>query len=122
MNPEDVKIVSAIHNVVTEITWAQIKEYESLHDCKNVTLTKFEGKWDQLSTKAKFLSLCGYEKPFDRHDWYINRCGKEVKYIIDYYGPTEKHGFHVDARPGSISGWKDRFHLFAKKVYASITR
>lgn len=23
--------------------------------------------------------------PFDRHDWIIDRCGKEVRYVIDYY-------------------------------------
>lgn len=26
-----------------------------------------------------------YELPFDRHDWIIDRCGKEVRYVIDYY-------------------------------------
>ncbi len=26
-----------------------------------------------------------YELPFDRHDWIVERCGKEVRYIIDYY-------------------------------------
>lgn len=27
--------------------------------------------------------------PFDRHDWYVDRCGKEVRYIIDYYATGE---------------------------------
>lgn len=27
----------------------------------------------------------GYELPFDRHDWIVDRCGKEVRYVIDYY-------------------------------------
>ena len=26
-----------------------------------------------------------YELPFDRHDWIVDRCGKDVRYIIDYY-------------------------------------
>jgi len=26
-----------------------------------------------------------YQLPFDRHDWVIDRCGKQVRYIIDYY-------------------------------------
>ena len=26
-----------------------------------------------------------YELPFDRHDWIVDRCGKHVRYIIDYY-------------------------------------
>lgn len=29
--------------------------------------------------------LCSYELPFDRHDWIVDRCGKEVRYVIDYY-------------------------------------
>lgn len=32
-----------------------------------------------------FYYVCRYELPFDRHDWIIDRCGKEVRYIIDYY-------------------------------------
>ena len=23
--------------------------------------------------------------PYDRHDWTVDRCGKEVEYVIDYY-------------------------------------
>lgn len=23
--------------------------------------------------------------PFDRHDWIVDRCGKDVRYVIDYY-------------------------------------
>lgn len=30
-----------------------------------------------------------YELPFDRHDWIVDRCGKEVRYIIDYYDGGE---------------------------------
>lgn len=26
-----------------------------------------------------------YPLPFDRHDWIVDRCGKDVRYIIDYY-------------------------------------
>lgn len=34
-----------------------------------------------------------YDLPFDRHDWIIDRCGKDVRYIIDYYdnGTGHKH-------------------------------
>jgi len=31
------------------------------------------------------LSCRSYPPPFDRHDWIVDRCGKEVRYIIDYY-------------------------------------
>lgn len=26
-----------------------------------------------------------YKLPFDRHDWIVDRCGKHVRYVIDYY-------------------------------------
>jgi hypothetical protein len=32
------------------------------------------------------LKLVRYDKPFDRHDWTISRCGEPRRYIIDYYG------------------------------------
>ena len=43
--------------------------------------------------------------PFDRHDWIIDRSGKEVRYIIDYYDVGDKEGYekgefvHMDVRP-----------------------
>ena len=30
-----------------------------------------------------------YELPFDRHDWIVDRCGKHVRYVIDYYDGGE---------------------------------
>ena len=45
-----------------------------------------------------------YERPFDRHDWTVDRCGKKVRYIIDYYdsGTVEKDTYKfalLDVRP-----------------------
>ena len=34
--------------------------------------------------------LFGHPEPFDRHDWYVDRGGKEVRYIIDYYHDESK--------------------------------
>lgn len=34
---------------------------------------------------ASFLITFSYELPFDRHDWIVDRCGKDVRYVIDYY-------------------------------------
>jgi len=31
------------------------------------------------------MRCCRYPEPFDRHDWIVDRCGKEVRYVIDYY-------------------------------------
>lgn len=49
------------------------------------------------------LCLCSYELPFDRHDWIVDRCGKEVRYVIDYYdGEINKDTYQfsiLDVRP-----------------------
>lgn len=49
------------------------------------------------------LPLLRYELPFDRHDWIVDRCGKEVRYIIDYYdGEIDKDTYRfsiLDVRP-----------------------
>ena len=41
--------------------------------------------------------------PFDRHDWIVDRCGKDVRYVIDYYDGGEvdnKYQFALlDVRP-----------------------
>lgn len=34
----------------------------------------------------------GGPMPFDRHDWTVDRCGKEVRYVIDFYFYDEKAG------------------------------
>ena len=34
---------------------------------------------------ARFSSWFGGPLPFDRHDWYVDRCGQEVRYVIDFY-------------------------------------
>lgn len=41
-----------------------------------------------------------HDLPFDRHDWIVDRCGKEVRYVIDYYdgGQVPKHTI-LDVRP-----------------------
>lgn len=48
-----------------------------------------------------------YELPFDRHDWIVDRCGKDVRYIIDYYDgglPDENYKFALlDVRPAMDS-------------------
>jgi len=50
-------------------------------------------------------TLLGYHAPFDRHDWVIDRCGKQVEYVIDFYSGKQdpsKPGipsFYLDVRP-----------------------
>ena len=31
------------------------------------------------------MNFLGFKLPFDRHDWVVDRCGKDVRYIIDFY-------------------------------------
>ena len=48
-----------------------------------------------------------YDLPFDRHDWLVDRCGREVRYIIDYYdGGTVNKDYQftlLDVRPAMDS-------------------
>jgi hypothetical protein len=48
-------------------------------------LRRFNGNPYKLSPKAQIKSKLGFGFPFDRHDWYVDRGGKLVHYVIDYY-------------------------------------
>lgn len=37
-------------------------------------------------------SWVGGQMPFDRHDWVVDRCGDEVRYVIDFYFHEDKAG------------------------------
>lgn len=39
------------------------------------------GRPQEFSPKARLLNLLGYRLPFDRHDWVVDRCGEEVRYV-----------------------------------------
>lgn len=70
-----------------------------------------------LSKMNCFRSWLGYELPFDRHDWVIDRCGKEVTYVIDYYDgdidPETGKFALLDVRPAvnSIENVWDRMKV-----------
>eukprot|EP00326_Haptolina_ericina_P018096 CAMPEP_0181194432 /NCGR_PEP_ID=MMETSP1096-20121128/14337_1 /TAXON_ID=156174 ORGANISM="Chrysochromulina ericina, Strain CCMP281" /NCGR_SAMPLE_ID=MMETSP1096 /ASSEMBLY_ACC=CAM_ASM_000453 /LENGTH=225 /DNA_ID=CAMNT_0023283941 /DNA_START=94 /DNA_END=772 /DNA_ORIENTATION=- len=102
---EDMRTVVAIHNTVNEQAWQEIMKWESLHpDCtKARKLARFEGKPDDPTLKARFNHFIGYNMPFDRHDWFVMRCGREVRYLIDFYQgapqPAKPIAMHIDARP-----------------------
>lgn len=44
------------------------------------------------SPLARMTHWLGSPLPFDRHDWYVDRCGKEVRYVIDFYFNEDKAG------------------------------
>ncbi|CRH02668.1 cytochrome c heme lyase, putative [Plasmodium relictum] len=108
--------VVSIHNEINEESWKHVLRYEHMHKkkCSNVTLHRFVGKSDDLSLKARFRSIfTRLEKPFDRHDWFIDRCGTQIKYIIDYYNDesiNDDKNIYIDVRPAmdSLSNIWDR--------------
>ncbi|CAB4066727.1 HCCS [Lepeophtheirus salmonis] len=106
MNPETMNHIIRMHNVNNEAAWREVLKWEALHafECGNPSLKSFGGKATQFSPRARFRSLLGYELPFDRHDWIVDRCGRNVRYIIDYYDSGEidakSHKFAIlDVRP-----------------------
>lgn len=66
---------------------------------------------------SEHLCLQGFKLPFDRHDWIVDRCGTEVRYIIDFYsgapGPGGGTSMFLDARPAldSFSALWDRLRM-----------
>ncbi|XP_073771861.1 holocytochrome c synthase a isoform X5 [Danio rerio] len=74
INQNDMGDIIKIHNQNNEQAWQEILRWEKLHS--------------------------KHELPFDRHDWIVDRCGKEVRYVIDYYdgGLVSKHTI-LDVRP-----------------------
>ncbi|CAE7921867.1 cchl, partial [Symbiodinium sp. KB8] len=103
---EDMSNIVAIHNAVNERTWMEIMKWEQHHfkTCPQPKLQRFRGRPNDLSVKAQWRTMTGAQPPFDRHDWVVDRCGTEVRYIIDYYtgkAPRETvaPSFFLDVRP-----------------------
>jgi cytochrome c heme-lyase len=84
-------------------------------DVQPPKLLRFTGRPTEPTPKSQILQWLGYvmpEKfgtapPFDRHDWFVERCNekgcKEIRYVIDYYEgepePTGEPVFFLDVRP-----------------------
>lgn len=110
----------SIHNVVNERAWQHILQWERLHsqECNCPKLIRFQGKPKDYSPRARFLNVLGYTLPFDRHDWYVDRCGQEVRYVIDFYsGDSAKNSapaaMYLDVRPAldSLGACVDRARM-----------
>mmetsp|Transcript_6830 Transcript_6830/g.12025 ORF Transcript_6830/g.12025 Transcript_6830/m.12025 type:complete len:218 (+) Transcript_6830:60-713(+) len=98
--------VVRVHNATNERTWDLILDWESQHRkiCPTPSLLRFVGRSEELSLGARWSKHFSYRGiPFDRHDWYVDRCGlKVVRYVIDYYDdPLAKNDAEItiDARP-----------------------
>ncbi|RKO96155.1 hypothetical protein CXG81DRAFT_14414 [Caulochytrium protostelioides] len=120
----DMAVVVPIHNSVNEQAWRHILRWERPYidsgQCGQPKLLQFEGKPQELTPKARFMGWLGYKRPFDRHDWTVDRCGESVRYVIDFYGgEPDARGlpsFYLDVRPAldSVGAVKQRLqHLFS---------
>lgn len=115
----DMQLVVDIHNIVNEKCWVEVLKWERMHqaECTTASLARFTGRPDTLSPKAWLRHhLLGCTRPFDRHDWYVDRCGRQVRYIIDFYAAQSKEApvsFHLDVRPAldSFSALLDRIAM-----------
>ncbi|KAJ1921981.1 holocytochrome c synthase [Mycoemilia scoparia] len=112
---DDIEMMVQIHNFLNEGAWQEVLKWEAMHndECPFPRLERLQGRPNELSPKARIYGWLYGTKPFDRHDWYVNRCGKQVRYVIDYYdAPPEGDmpAFHLDIRPAldSFEALKDR--------------
>lgn len=119
-----VPTVVQIHNAINDKAWEKVMEYEDLHmkQCSKPVLAHFIGKKDELSLRARMNSFFGYKPPYDRHDWTVDRCGKLVRYVIDFYqgqAPNnEPLSVYMDVRPAlTVGGMVDRCRLWYKRQF-----
>lgn len=121
-NPADMQTIVPIHNAVNEKAWAEVLKWEAGQGgdkCGGIRLVSFKGRPKERTPRAWINVALGYTAPFDRHDWVINRCGEEVRYVIDFYSgrpatsiqaspdmPSAGNlSFHLDVRP-ALDGWE----------------
>lgn len=115
----DIPTVVAVHNKMNEATWAEVLQWEAryhCHQCQNPKLKRFQGRPHDLSPAARFrMWFRGYPRPFDRHDWIVDRCGQtDARYIIDYYyTDTGPDPIEIHVRPAidSVSAAYDRMRF-----------
>jgi len=102
MAPKDMTDIIKIHNYNNEMAWKEILKWEMafhLNECPNgPKLKRFGGRAQDYSPRARIRSWMGYELPFDRHDWVVDRCGQDVRYVIDYYD-----GQKLDSNSGNFA-------------------
>ena len=120
-----IPMVVRIHNTVNERGWNQVKEWErELHGCDNPRLVHFLGRPNDLSPRAWVHTYLGGNRPFDRHDWYVDRGdGKEPRrYVIDFYSqeqPGAPPELSLEVRPAldSPEAALDRCKMFVRDAF-----
>lgn len=119
----DMKTIVPIHNAVNERAWHEIKAWEAgrgSETCGGPKLASFSGLSTQLTPRARWKTWMGYQAPFDRHDWVVDRCGHKIEYVIDFYAGRDEGkagkalNFYLDVRPklNSFEGFKMRVQRF----------
>lgn len=124
-NPEadTIDTMLFVHNVVNEVSWKQVLEWEDRYknECPKVTLQRFTGMYGDNSIRGRFSTYFRKRgEPFDRHDWFVDRCGKNIRYIIDYYDDPDKTDFMqvtVVTRPAPFDSFQNAFDYVAKPIY-----
>ena len=139
VSERDMESVVSAHNAMNEATWRRVAAWErALHadesaPCGGPRLARFLGRPHDLSPAARaeyWLSRMSEGEaaarlPFDRHDWYVDRCGREVRYVIDFYFDESRAGtpqaFDLRVRPAldSPGAALDRVKMF---VYEQCAR
>lgn len=131
---EAVEPMVEIHNFLNESAWNEIKKWEKRRGCFNPKLSHFKGRSSDYTPKSLIFyyigkiypSKFGCNLPFDRHDWYVSRDGKIVRYVIDYYdAPPEPSGepvFYLDVRPAidTLDAAYDRVCVWTSKIWAQL--
>ncbi|KAF7700279.1 hypothetical protein HF521_003237 [Silurus meridionalis] len=85
ISQKDMTNIISIHNQNNEQAWKEILRWEALHskECPcGPALKRFGGKAKDFTPRARFRHWMGHELPFDRHDWILDRCGKEVRVTL----------------------------------------
>lgn len=126
-----------VHNSVNERSWKQLCDWERTYLRNNNTtiqLVRFEGRPNDISPKAWFKSTFLFEdRPFDRHDWYIdNGTDHEKRYVLDFYMKDEernngKNGLPrvvIDVRPAldSPQAFFQRGQRIASDLFPGIAK
>lgn len=134
----DMRSIVPIHNAVNERAWAEIKSWErgqGAESCGGPKLVSFKGEGApdgtegvlgallgaNLTLRARWNVLMGATAPFDRHDWVVDRCGRRVEYVIDFYAGKDEGregkalNFYLDVRP-KLNSWEGVRMRAAKMV------